>query len=99
VCSKETGSFSNEIAAVENTFKTADKREKDVDLLLIKIKCNTNEYYPEKDILGRPTFKNGEKQFFQLCDVQYITLTILKSCVYRHTVILNSLFHTKALLS
>jgi len=51
VCSKETRVFGNEIAAVENTWKTAHKREKDADTLLIKIKCNISEYYPEKDIL------------------------------------------------
>jgi hypothetical protein len=50
VCCKETRVFSNEIAAVENTWKTADKREKDADVLPIKIKRNIRENYPEKDI-------------------------------------------------
>lgn len=59
--------------------KTDDKREKDVDLLPIKIKCNTSEYYPEKDKLGSSAVKNEDKQFFQLCVVQYSTLMILKS--------------------
>jgi hypothetical protein len=45
------GVYSNEIAAVENTWKTADKREKDADVLPMKIKCNIREYYREKDIL------------------------------------------------
>jgi hypothetical protein len=48
VCNKETGVFSNEIAAVVNTWKTADKPEKDAGVLPIKIKCNIREYYPEK---------------------------------------------------
>ena len=32
LCSKERGVFSNERAAVEDTWKTADKREKDADV-------------------------------------------------------------------
>jgi hypothetical protein len=46
VCLKETGVFSNEIQAVENTWKTADKRDKDADVLPIKIKIR--DYCPEK---------------------------------------------------
>jgi len=41
--SKEIGVFSNEIAAVENTWKIADKREKNSDVLPIKIKCNITQ--------------------------------------------------------
>jgi hypothetical protein len=48
LCSKEIGVFSNEIATAGNTLKIADKREKDADVLPIKIKCNIREYYPKR---------------------------------------------------
>lgn len=56
----------------------------------------TRILHRKKYIIWSSYFKNDEKKFFQLF-VLYRTLTTLKSCVYRHTVILNSFIPHKSI--